>query len=90
MKVIFKNLMEFTIYMSVDLMTGVGSVFQVNGMDGNFVIKHSLEGRTVAYFSVADYRTDSSTVLLCDLGQFLSSLSYLEIFLLTCEVFYTV
>ena len=54
--------MEFTIYMSVDLMTGVGSVFQVNGMDGNFVIKDGLEGRTVAYFSVTGYRTDSSTV----------------------------
>lgn len=34
MKVIFKNLMEFTIYMSVDFMTGVESLFQVNGMDG--------------------------------------------------------
>ena len=37
MKVIFKNLMEFTIYMPVDFMTGVGSLFQVNDMDGNFV-----------------------------------------------------
>ena len=43
----------------------------------------------MAYFSVAGYRTDSSTVLLCDLGQFLSSLSCIEIFLLNCKVFNT-
>lgn len=71
----------------MDFLTGVGSLFQVSVMDGNFVIKYGLEGRAVAYFSVSGYRTDPSTVLLCDFDQFLSSLSYLEFFSLNCKIF---